>query len=178
LSYTTPPTFVSGGTVTASNLNILSDDISYLYGVAQGVTASGAQVSKSAQTISTGTDTNISFSTENFDLGGWWSSGTAVVVPSGAIPAGYTSILILVAARVRWAANGTGSRAARLMKNGSIFGNSSTSGLSGDTLDQVVLDFTTVVAGDSIALQVYQSSGGNLSADTAQLTVMRYAPYA
>jgi hypothetical protein len=37
MAYTTPPTFVAGNYLTASNLNVLSDDIEYLYSLAHQV---------------------------------------------------------------------------------------------------------------------------------------------
>jgi hypothetical protein len=178
MSWTTPPTFVPGDPLAADELNILGDDLLVLKGVGDGVTFSGCRVTKSSQSIANAADVDISFSAQSWDYGSWWSSGTDIVVPAGAIPAGFTSIAVMVIAYVRWAANGTGGRIIRLMQNGSSFSGSSVSGLSGDTMDQSVSDLTTVVAGDILTLQVRQSSGASLVADAARLTVVRYAPAA
>jgi len=37
MAYVTPPTFTTGNILTATNLNTLSDDIEFLYGLANGV---------------------------------------------------------------------------------------------------------------------------------------------
>lgn len=37
MAYVTPPTFTTGNILTATNLNTLSDDIEFLYGLAHGV---------------------------------------------------------------------------------------------------------------------------------------------
>lgn len=37
MAYTTPPTFTTGAVLTAAQMNTLSDDIEYLYGITQGV---------------------------------------------------------------------------------------------------------------------------------------------
>lgn len=178
MPYTTPPTFVSGGTVTASNLNILSDDIEYLYGISQGVTFSGAQISRSTnQSISDSTDTNISWNAESFDYGGWWSSGTALTVPAGAIPAGYTNIAVLAIARAKFASNTTGNRKLTVLKNGSEVGSTALGGVGGgDTTLVWLVELFTVAAADTVAVQVYQTSGGALNVTAASISLVRYAP--
>lgn len=179
MAWTTPPTFAAGTVLTAAQLNILSDDLTYLYGIAQGVTFSGAQVTRGAnQSISTSTDTNISFDTENLDYGGWYSSGTAVIVPAGAIPASYTTIAVLLFASVKFATNGTGKRRITILKNGSSVGSWKVSALDDDTTDIVLPEVTTAAAADTFAIQVWQNSGSSINVTQARLSVLRYAPAA
>lgn len=179
MAWTTPPTFTAGTVLTAAHLNILSDDLTYLKGITDGVSFSGAQVTRNAnQSISTSTDTNVSWDTENLDYGGWYSSGTAVTVPAGAIPSGYTSIAILVTASVKFTTNGTGGRKIAALKNGTSFGSWRVSALSDDSTSIYLTEVTTVVAGDTIAVQVWQNSGSALNMTQARLSVLRYAPAA
>src|SRR5690349_21481646 len=109
MAYTTPPTFVADDPLAAADLNILGDDIAYLKAIADGVGFSGTRVTRAASTsISNNTDSAITFTAEPTDVGGWFSSGTNVVVPAGAIPAGYTTIAVDVIGQTSWTANGTG----------------------------------------------------------------------
>jgi hypothetical protein len=177
MPYTAPPTFVDGDDLPAADLNVLSDDIEYLYGVSQGLTASGVQVRRTSnQAISSGSHAYISFESEQFDYGGWWSSGTTITVPAGAIPAGFSTVLVQFAVNAKFAANGTGIRRVEVHKNGTSVGGWQTSALSGDSTDLTYSDWTTVAAGDTIKLDAYQTSGGSLNVVEAQLTVMRTAP--
>lgn len=179
MAWTTPPTFTAGTVLTAANLNIVSDDLVYLKGITDGVTFSGVQVTRGAnQSIATSTDTNISPDTENLDSGGWYSSGTAVVVPAGAIPSGFTTIAVLVFASVKFATNGTGKRKVSVMKNGTSFGSWKVSAIDDDTTDIQISEVVTVAAGDTVAVQVWQNSGSSINVTQAKLTVLRYAPNA
>jgi hypothetical protein len=179
MAYTTPPTFVSGDPLTAAQLNVLTDDIVYLAGIAAGVTFSGTQVSRAAdQSIADGVAEYISFSAESFDYGGWWSTGTTVTVPAGAIPAGFTTIALLVFGRIRYDDDATGHRRIALHKNGSAFGSKTVDGTAGEVTDLDISDVVTVVAGDTIKLEAYQTAGHSLHAHDVQMTVVRYAPVA
>lgn len=181
MAYTTPPTFGAGTALPASQLNILSDDIEYLYGVAQGVTGSGVQVTRSATTsIPASTSTAITFTAEVYDLGGWWSSGTAITVPSGAVPAGFASIIVHVEAELRFASDATGARAITIYKNGSAVepGRRVAAVDGGDSTDFGMSRYVSVVAGDTLSLRVYQNSGGALDASSIVFSVMRHAPEA
>ena len=100
MSYTAPPTFVASDVLTAAQLNVLSDDIAYLYSTLQGVTYSACSVRRAAnQSLTTATETEISFDNEDLDIGGWYSSGTDIIVPAGAIPSGSTSVGVLLLGR-------------------------------------------------------------------------------
>jgi hypothetical protein len=179
MPYTTPPTFVGGVALAADELNVLGEDIEDLNGRLEGLTFSGVQVSRSTnQSIPTSSDTLLSWTTENLDYGAWWSSGTTVTVPAGAIPAGFTTIAVDVTAQVRFGANGTGKRRVTLLKNGSSFGSWKISALDDDNTDLIVPDTVVVAAGDELTVQVWQNSGGGLNVTAAKFTVERRAPVA
>lgn len=179
MAYVTPPTAVSNTTATAVDFNILGADIEYLYGISLGVTFTGCKVTRMASTnISDSTWTPVTFTAESFDYGGWFTSGTDVVVPAGAIPAGFTAIAIMVIARTKFAANGTGSRAFRLSVNGTPFMAPTVPGIASDATVWGATELTVVEAGDVVTLEMYQTSGGTLAASDMVLTVVRYAPAA
>ena len=181
MTYTTPPTFVAGDELAAADLNILGDDIVDLDGRVNGLTFSGVSLYRSsAQSIPNTTNTNITWTTESFDIGGWWSSGTKVIVPAGAVPAGYTTIAVDVSVSLRYVSNGTGTRRLRIMQNGAAVdgGDQSVSALSGET---TIFDKTWTViveAADELEIDTYQSSGGALNMDVARVQVLRRAPVA
>ncbi len=177
MAYTAPPTFVASDPLAAAELNVLSDDVTYLYGVSQGVTFSGASVAHSGtQSIPDSTDTDITLATEAWDYGAWWSSGVSFTVPAGAIPAGYTTIACLCVAHLRFIADATGGRSIKLLVNGSV---TDTFTGTSDSVEKAVIQLTAfviVAAGDTITIQARQTSGGALDLDAAKLTVVRYAP--
>jgi len=155
------------------------DNLNYLKGIAAGVTFSGVNLTRTAnQSTSDSTSTKVDWSAENYDYGGWWSSGTDIIVPAGAIPTGFTTIAVLVMARIKWASNGTGLRYVYLMLNGAEFGSISTSALTGDTTSLSVPDVAIAAAGGVITVEAKQTSGGVLNIASNQVTVLRYAPAA
>jgi hypothetical protein len=179
MAYVTPPTFVAGDPLAADDLNILGDDIEYLKDIADGVTAAGAQVTRSAnQSIASSSDTNISWDTENFDYGGWYSSGTKIIVPAGAIPGGFTSIMVHVTGFAKFGTDGTGKRQVQLLKNGTAFGGLKLRAIDDDTTVIYVDDYAIVEASDYIQMLVWQNSGSSLNVTQARLSVVRHAPAA
>lgn len=182
-TYTTPPTFVAADPLPAADLNILGDDIEYLKGITDGVTFSGTQLRRTAtQSISSGSWTAVTWQTESggFDYGGWWTSGTNIVVPAGAIPAGFTTIACYGIARTYFGSNSTGQRKIRILVNGSPTETSNFPAISGDQTDVFVPDFFVVAAGDIITVEVYQNSGSslNIASSDTKVTIVRYAPAA
>lgn len=171
---TTPPTFVDATELPASDLNLLRDAILELQAQADGATYMAVQVTKTSQTISDSTATEVSWATQVFDIGGAWSSGTDIVVPASWIPAGSTSIALRVIPRAKFAANATGQRTVRALLNGVEFGSKTKRAESAGVTD---LDFVEVAptceAADIITVEVEQSSGGNLSLTFSQVTVER-----
>src|SRR4051812_33876129 len=123
MTVTTPPTFSAAAELAAADLNLLRDSILELQLRADGADYRAVQVTRSSnQSVADSTDVAISFTAQVFDLGGWWSSGTNIVVPAGAIPSGSTSIAVRVIMRVTFASNSTGSRRVLAYLNGVSFG--------------------------------------------------------
>lgn len=176
---TTPPTFVAGDPLAAADLNLLGDGIVELQGVTEGVPFSGFQIDRAgagSQSIPNTTNTDVTFTHEILDIGGWWSSGISAAVPAGAIPSGFTVIAVHYIALVRFVSNGTGSRKIIVVQNGSEVNSYALSALSGETTTVPLNGYATCEAGDTFGVQVYQSSGGALNMDVARLTIVRHAP--
>lgn len=179
MAYVTPPTAAPGATAKASDFNILGADIEYLYGVSQGVTFSAVRVTRSAATgVANATWAIKSFTAETYDYGSWWSSGTNVVVPAGAIPAGYTTIAVQVQARCIFDANATGYRGVRILKNGSAEVTGTQAAFATDSAHVQCLGYIIVAAADILTVEVYQNSGGALDVSSTQFDVARHAPVA
>lgn len=180
MAYTAPPTFVASDPLAAAELNVLSDDISFLYARSEGTTYSGCSVQKASGTTSVphDTETALAFASEYLDIGAWWSSGTDVIVPAGAVPSGYTQIAVDIYARCRFAANGTGTRALIVYVNGTSIASPNISAISGETMTMVYPEVAIVEAGDVITLGVKQTSGGALDVSNYRLTVQRRGPVA
>lgn len=126
-----------------------------------------AQVYHSAAvSLSTGVNTTLSFDTEEHDAFAMHAGGS----PSRlTVPVGMTGVF-LVMASVSYAANATGIRGARLVKNGvtdltiAFLPAVSSSGL-GPTV--VVSWLGTLTAGDYVEVQAFQDSGGALNTGSA-----------
>src|SRR4051812_41994658 len=121
MAYTTPPTFSAGTELAAADLNLLGDDIAYLKAQTDLAVLSGCVVSRStSQSISDSVYTDVTFTTEVIDQGGWIAvSSTTVTVPAGAIPSGYTTVALDVRPVAQFASNATGKRSAIVTQNGS-----------------------------------------------------------
>lgn len=174
---TTPPTFVAGDILEADQLNLLGDGIVELQAVTEAIPFCGVKLTRGAsQSIGDSVDTNITWTVETFDVGGWWSSGNTIIVPAGAIPSGYTTIAVVGFAMARFVSNGTGSRRLAIVHDGVDEAIDSRSALSGETTSVTSTEPFTVAAGDAITMRVYQSSGGSLNCDVARLSIIRLAP--
>jgi hypothetical protein len=177
MAYTAPPTFVAADPLAASELNVLGDDIVYLYGVAAGVTWCAANIGRNAaQSIPDATDTDVALNAEYVDAGGWWSSGASLTVPAGAIPAGFTVVALQIIAKVNFAVNNTGIRRVLILKNGTEETRLTVNGLNGEATTFVLPTYITAAAGDTITMQVHQTSGGALNLSIADIWVVRFAP--
>jgi hypothetical protein len=133
----------------------------------------GALVKKSAnQSLSNNTLTVLTFNTEGYNDGGWHDN--AVNNSRLTVPSGVT--LVKIFGSVRFAANNTGDRLTRLLKNGV----STAAGLPGQSWAASVganrarmcwpsppLEVTT---GDYFELEAWQNSGGALNAETDPTT--------
>lgn len=176
MAYATPPTFVSGDVLTAAQLNVLSDDITYLKSQADTLAFCGVSLIKnSAQSIPDTSWTDIVWASTPVETGGnWWTSGSSVTVPTGAVPPGYTSVVLEVSLQVRFDANGTGSRAIQVMLDGSTVEWSFwTSAISGENTPLQQIVWVVATAGQVITGAVYQSSGGSLNASTMAMHIKR-----
>ncbi len=179
MAYTSMKTWAFGAVLTASEMNAyLRDNIEFLKARSDGAVFSGIQLSRATnQSLSTGSGANVIWTAASFEyVGDWWASGATITVPASAIPAGFTSIAVLVFANVRYEANTTGSRWVTILKNGGQVGSRIYSAVGGgDFTEADIIDMTTVVAGDTLTIEAKQSSGGNLNVSSAGLTIVRYA---
>jgi hypothetical protein len=176
MAWTTPKTFAALTELTASELNThLRDNLNYLKSIADAVSFSGCQALRTTnQSIGSGSDVEISFTSQQFDYGDWFApTSTDVIVPAAAIPSGFTAIGLLVIGAIRWEANSSGSRAVRIAKNGTAFGYQGVGGTA-DIMDVAVTDFCTAAAGDTITMLAKQTSGSTLVVNYAQLSVFRF----
>lgn len=175
MSYTTPPTFVAADILTAADLNILTDDIIDLDGRVTSQAFSGIHLTRSSDlSTADNTSTDVPWSTDPIDIDGWWSTGATVTVPAAAVPDGATTIAIRIDMEARFASNSTGVRTVRALVNGSVAGiAASTGAVNGDTTLIEHWTAAIVAAGDTIKMQVVQSSGGTLAAQHMQMLVTR-----
>jgi hypothetical protein len=121
----------------------------------------GARVfGTSTQTLTTGVDAFVTWSTEDYDTAGFWAVGqpTRLTIPV----TGYYSVF----AKVYYVFNATGSRWATIFKNNTtIRGEQSQMAIttaSYQTLVSTAIE-DLLVAGDYLELRVHQNSGGNLN---------------
>ena len=175
---TTPPTFSASAVLAAADLNLLRDGILELQALTAGYTVTGVQLVRSAnQSLSDSTATEISWGADDFQFGSWWTSGTDITVPSSAIPATFTTIVLLVTARVKFAADTTGTRFIDLLLDGGTFAQRRFAALGGgNATDVMCTAFVEAAAAQVITLEATQDSGGALNASQCNITVMRYAP--
>lgn len=175
MSYTDPPDFNGGDVLTEADLDVLSEDIRDLNSRVSGVVASIVQVTRSAnQSFSDSTEAYVTWTAEQFDIGGWWSSGTKIIVPASAIPTGATSIIVCAAGQFRFATNSTGIRRVNMHVNGASQGGAQLPGLSGDSTFVPFFEAAEVEALDEIQFAGYQTSGGALNMTTAKITLWRH----
>jgi hypothetical protein len=178
MAYTAPPTFVAGDPLAAAELNVIGDDIEYLYAATESLTFNGVSVSRAAATsIPDSTSTAVTWSAENYDEGGWWSSGPSIVVPASAVPAGYATVACLVSARVKFGADDLGYRAMAITINGSDFVGSSVGAVDGGETEIVIPSIICILnAGDSLGMSVYHTAGHSINVAGAWLIAVRFAP--
>lgn len=175
--YTDPPTFDPDLPLPAADLNVISDDIRALHAISQGLTFMGVKLKRTTdQSIPNSTDTDVTWLTEVFDYGGFWSTGATVTIPASAIPDGYTTVAMLIICRLKFASNGTGNRRVTILQNGSEVDTRTVGGLSGDPTSVDFSDVFTAASGDTVKVQAYQSSGGSLNLSSANLSLIRLGP--
>jgi hypothetical protein len=119
----------------------------------------------------------VSFTSETIDVGGWYSgTGTDIIVPAGAVPAGYTVIACDVSVRGRFASSATGYRRIRILVNDVAQCAQSFDANSGAETEVTATDIIFVNATDVVTVDVYQTSGGALNLETCTVTVARRSP--
>lgn len=178
MAYVTPPTFVAGTAAVAADVNVLSNDISYLKAFADAQAGAGVALVRTTNlSVVTATWTDIPWVSASVDITGWWTSGTDITVPAGLVPPGYTSVVVEIEARARFDQNGTGARQIQVLLNGGVVEIPfATSGITGETTPVAITVWAGCVDGDVLKVQVYQNSGGNLNCNHANAHVKRLFP--
>jgi hypothetical protein len=178
MAYTTPPTFSSGTTATASDAQILSDDIAYLKAQTDLAVFSGVRATRTTnQSIPAATDTDVTLTAEVWDQGGWIAvPATTATVPASAIPPGYTTVVLDIRVGVIFTGNAVGGRRAIISQNGTqIY----IKGMDAPGTSGLMVDFTMLapaVAGDTFTVQVWQNSGGTLTITSANMSLAVFRP--
>lgn len=177
MSWTTPPTWSADTIVASSDLQLVSDDLTYLKAQTDALGASAVKLNRtSAQSIPDNTWTAVTWNNQIGDLGGYWSSGTDIVVPSD-FPAGVSTYFYDVPVVAVFATNATGSRGVRTLLNGTVVEQYS---IGAPSADPAVLSFPTsifeVAEADVITVEVLQNSGGALNLNGVVVTAERRFP--
>jgi hypothetical protein len=145
---------------------------------ASGSTFSGALALRTADgAVSNATFASLSFNTETngYDTDGYHdtsTNNTRMTIPTG--KSGYFWVWF----NVTWEPNATGRRIARIMKNGttSVFSLEVTPNATGEVGISAGKAFSAV-ATDYFEIEVYQSSGGNLSVLGSQIYNTQFGVY-
>lgn len=125
-----------------------------------------------SESISNDTNTEVPWDVENYDVGNFWSSGTAtdLVVPRDGF--------IVVSYFILFASNATGYREVILNKNIGFItdgGSNSVNAVDGDdTRISATSHPIEVSANDVINVTVYQNSGGSLSIESGSSVAIYY----
>ena len=123
------------------------------------------RVTKSAtQSITTSTETSLTFDQESFDTDSLHDNATN----NSRLTASVTGKWI-VNGTVQFAANNTGYRQAKILKNGTtVYAHErSLTNTAGDDSMVSLTDIVDLAAGDYVELTVFQNSGGGLNVQTA-----------
>lgn len=179
MAYSTSPTFTPGTELAAADLNQLGDNITYLKAQTDLAVLSGTLVTRTTnQSISNNSYTDVTFTTEVFDQGGWIAvSATTITVPASAIPPGYTTVALDIRPTAQFASNATGKRSAIVTQSGTTIISASLAADSSSNTDiPLTSTLVSAVVGDTFKLSVYQNSGGSLNLVAARLVVAVYRP--
>jgi hypothetical protein len=168
------PTFVTGAIVHQADLNLLSTAINNLSLLASGVVAPRSYIPavaaniNASQSIANNTDQTVTWNTSSVNNDTMWAAGAAdhLTINSAGV--------FVLWARIHFAANATGHRAAHIMLNGtSIIANSvavtalAATGTSADSIFTCISAPVRLPLGATVYLSVYQNSGGALNLLTA-----------
>lgn len=166
MSYVDPTDAVPNTIALAADFNILAADIRDLNSRLLGVSFQGVGLKKTAnQSIGSTEWQHVTWGSDPIDIGGWWTSGSSIIVPALAIPSGFTKIAIHVEALLNFSANNAGIRNGRVTLNGTEVDGSThpVTAINGDTTVVTVLALFEAEAGDVIRVQGYQSSGSTIN---------------
>jgi hypothetical protein len=177
MAWATPERATSGTTATAASFDNHADDLDYLKGQTDALAASAVKVNRtSSQSIPDSTATAIVWNNQIGDLGGYWSSGANITMPSD-YPAGVTTYLCVAHLIIKFATNATGTRQVQTLLNGSAVDTVTFGGIAGDpTIVPFTSTFFAVAEGDVITVEVTQTSGGALNVTGAVITLIRQYP--
>lgn len=164
MAYVDPGSFASGAILTASEMQVIADDVRYLKTATDGNTFAGVSLlATSGQSIASGSYVDVTWGSAPIDVGAAWSTGASITVPASWIPSGYTQAIVEAQFQARFAANGTGTRQIQLVQNGTVVEDAySTSAISGETTTVLNTVWAICAAGDVLKVQVQQNSGGAL----------------
>lgn len=157
MGWTTPRTWVSAEVATASNLNVhVRDNMLLLYGGVSGTKGSFAARQSTLQTLTTGVDLDLIFQTEDRDNESAYNNATGVW--TCAISGVYT-----FSAHLSFVANATGNRSIYLSHSNGLVARNWTSAAVDSTGHVNVAATWQVLAGATVKVRGFQSSGGNLN---------------
>lgn len=167
MAYSAVSTKATGDTVAASDWNTyLRDNMSDHEARLLAQALSGCRLTRATdQSTTDNVNTDVTWTAETYDQGGWFTpSGTTITVPAGALPSGYTTIIVVVAVQIYWASNATGSRNVQVYKNGSEFASQKASpGVTGTFAQVFTAPAIHAVPTDTFKAVATQSSGGTLA---------------
>ena len=154
MAFSTPPNFVAGAVLTEANLDVLSDDISFLAGPPRCRVYNSANIS----IATSGVAQALTFNSERFDTDTMHS--TAVNTSRITFTTGGT---YLIGGCVAFATNATGSREIYVRLNGAtVVGDTQVPANSAVATNLSVTTLYSVSAGDYAELYATQYSGGAL----------------
>lgn len=166
MAYSTVPNKATGDTLAASDWNTyVRDNLADHEARIGGIAFSGCLLTRASnQSIPDTTLTNVTWTAETTDQGGWFTpSGSTVTVPAGALPSGFTYVLVQLACQLYWDGNATGTRRILFLQNGSevqtLYLTPPSTAMMGMPLTSMLL---RAVPGDTFSVQVSQTSGGAL----------------
>ena len=174
MTYSTVSTKATGDTVAASDWNTyLRDNMADHEARIGAIAYSGCRVVRTTnQSISSGAYTAVSFTAETTDQGGWFpTTGTTVTVPAGALPSGFTTLMVQQSVSLFWAGNSTGDRVIRFLKNGVTYFSTASPALASDFGQGATAPDIDCVPTDTFTCEVNQSSGGALNLIGASSTL-------
>lgn len=155
MAYSTPPNFVTGQVVTETELDILSDDISFLARPPRCRVYNSADISHTTS----GAEQAVTFNSERFDTDTMHSTSVNTSRLTFTTAGTY-----LIGATVEFASNATGHRALSLRVGGSTYVAAvKIPAISGATSQVTVMTAYAFTAGQYVELMAFQDSGGPLN---------------